>query len=182
MSTIKQQVLKEFPEATLEKLTPARYYVTEKSIGCSVTTNNAEEAWTDFKNRYCKKLPQLPMDYKELVLERFHDARIIPTDHKWFVSIETNDFRNKEDAWKSFYEQYCTDKPDLIIGKEYEFSNDNFLDIEPIEKGKLASYSAFIEGKFRLFRHIRPIQNNPKLDQLKQLAEELDFDLVPKNK
>lgn len=173
----KDLVLEKFPDAQVWKDVNGFMYI-ESSI-TSEHKKTATEAWESFYELHYKPLPQLPMNYKELVLEKFIDAKIVSTDHKWFVKVETNDFRNKEDAWKAFYEQYCTDKTDLIIGNEYEFSNDG-VDWYVREFGGFMGVD--FGGHEANYSHIRPIQNNPKLDQLKQLAEELDFNLVPKNK
>lgn len=166
MSTIKQQVIKEFPDAKCVSVKKDMFAV-KSSKGNGISKYSEEEAWLDFKLRTVVK----HLNYKELVLEKFRDAKIVPTDHKWFVKVETNDFRNQEDAWQAFYEQYCTYKPDLIIGNKYEFSNDGDNWFTHI----FDSYNT-IQGHKYLY--IRPIQNNPKLDQLKQLAEELGYNLT----
>ena len=170
--TIKQQVLKEFPEASKihNKMLNLFKIINLKGHEFTGLVESEEEAWIAFKNEFCKPLPHLPMNYKELVLEKFKDAEITPVDNKWFVSVETNNFSHHEDAWQAFYEQYCTDKPDLIIGEEFEFSNDGVDWV----KDSLVYFGGFD----KIYSHIRPIQNNPKLDQLKQLAEELGYNLT----
>lgn len=173
MSTIKEQVLKEFTDAKCIKIKGDMFLVkSEKGNGISKFTE--EDAWLDFKSKYCKPLPYLSMNYKELILEKFPDAQVWEDSNflKFIESGIISESKNTDnEAWESFYNMYCTDKPDLIIGEEYEFS----LDESIWYKKRFAGYS---DSEGQLYEYVRPIQNNLKLDQLKQLADELGYNLT----
>ena len=65
MATIKEQVLKEFTNAKCIKIKGDMFLVkSEKGNGISKFTE--EDAWLDFKSKYCKPIPLLPIITKEL--------------------------------------------------------------------------------------------------------------------
>jgi hypothetical protein len=176
MSTIKSQVLKEFSDAKCVSVKKDMFVI--KSSKCNgISQYTEEDAWIYFYMSYCKPLPPQPKSYKDLVKEKFPRTKLLISNNKYYISLETGVFINPEDAWQDFNNLYCKDTPGLIINNEYEVSND----YDNYHKRLFKGFAADDFGGHReIYNDIRPIQKNHKLDQLKQLAEELGFNLTLK--
>jgi hypothetical protein len=69
MTTIKEQVLKEFPDAVLNRYHSESVFIYSyegSAYGNLYPRLSEEDAWLDFKSKYCKPIPLLPIITKEL--------------------------------------------------------------------------------------------------------------------
>lgn len=109
MATIKEQVLKEFSDAKCIKIKGDMFLVkSEKGNGISKFTE--EDAWLDFKSKYCKPIPLPPIITKEEYLKA---KEIVDT----YIKSNTNYIPTNQDILSNgtIIYNFITGEEDIIV-------------------------------------------------------------------